>query len=690
MSADDDPNQYILAGDQGIVYAAMMGAKVINCSWGGGGGSQAEQDIIDFATQRGALVVAAAGNDATDAFQSPASYRNVLSVASTGPGDVRSSFSNYGDFVEVCAPGENILSTVLSSTGYGYGYMAGTSMASPLTAALVALVRAIKPNYTALQAGEQVRVTCDNIDAINPSFAGRLGRGRINAFRAVTEFTNPSVRLQSYTVNDFPGGNGNGVPQPAETLNVVCQWRNYLSQTSAGAAVQMTTASPYLTIIKGAFPIPSLGTLDSITNASSPFRVFLKPNIPQSDSVRLQLTFTDGSFTDVQYISFLVNPTFATENANALQMTLTNNGRLGFYDFPANQLGVGFVFHGANQLFEGGLIIGRSATQLVDVVRNPNNTQDADFISRNIYALAPGTSDQDGFITFSDSAAAPANQIGLQVKMHSYAWSDPADSKYIILQYALTNITTSTISNVYAGVFLDWDLGSATANYSRYDASRSLGYAYDGDPAGQRVYVGIRALDSAASFRSLVNTSSLDLSRAGKWDWISNGFKATDAGPADIHHVISSGPYTLGPGFTKSVAFALVAGDSSLANIQQNADAAKARWRTIAQTVGVEGGTTAVPMTYQLSQNYPNPFNPATTIEFRVPNSGFVTLKVYDVLGREVATLVNDVRPAGVYTIRWDASLLPSGVYFYQMRAGDAATGSARSFVATKKMVFTK
>jgi hypothetical protein len=85
---------------------------------------------------------------------------------------------------------------------------------------------------------------------------------------------------------------------------------------------------------------------------------------------------------------------------------------------------------------------------------------------------------------------------------------------------------------------------------------------------------------------------------------------------------------------------------------------------------------------FALSQNYPNPFNPSTSFEFRVSSFGFVSLSVFDVLGREVATLVHDVRPAGVYNVRWDATAISSGVYFYRLRASDC--------VETKKMVFTK
>jgi len=341
------------------------------------------------------------------------------------------------------------------------------------------------------------------------------------------------------------------------------------------------------------------------------------------------------------------------------------------------------------------LMIGTSSTQLVDVVRNITAGQDEDLASSSFFTLkTPGiTSDQDGFTTFTDSAAPTLNRIGLQVKMHSYAYSDPLDSKYIILQYDIQNTNSRTsITNLYAGIFLDWDIGKTSeevgSNYSRYDATRSLGYAFSSVSGGLREYLGIRALDSAASFRSLVNSGSIDLSRASKWDWMTGGFAASAAGPADIHQAISSGPYTIAPGATRTVSFALVAGDSSLANLQQNADAAKTKWRRL--TVGIAENGPSVPLRYELMQNYPNPFNPSTAISYQLPApSGaegsavsFVTLKVFDILGRQVTVLVNEVRQPGIHTVRWDASLFPSGVYFYRMEAGD--------FRATRKLMVVK
>jgi hypothetical protein len=90
----------------------------------------------------------------------------------------------------------------------------------------------------------------------------------------------------------------------------------------------------------------------------------------------------------------------------------------------------------------------------------------------------------------------------------------------------------------------------------------------------------------------------------------------------------------------------------------------------------------AIPREYVLAQNYPNPFNPATTISYQLRSAGGVTLRVYDVLGREVATLADGYQQAGSYTKSFDASRLSSGVYFYRLHAG--------SFVNTKKMVLAK
>jgi hypothetical protein len=102
----------------------------------------------------------------------------------------------------------------------------------------------------------------------------------------------------------------------------------------------------------------------------------------------------------------------------------------------------------------------------------------------------------------------------------------------------------------------------------------------------------------------------------------------------------------------------------------------------IVTSTGEENNVSSIPETFSLSQNYPNPFNPTTNLEFGISNLGFVSLKVYDILGKEVKTLVNETKPAGIYKIEFDGSSLSSGVYYYRLVSG--------SFTDVKRMVLLK
>ena len=95
-----------------------------------------------------------------------------------------------------------------------------------------------------------------------------------------------------------------------------------------------------------------------------------------------------------------------------------------------------------------------------------------------------------------------------------------------------------------------------------------------------------------------------------------------------------------------------------------------------------ERGETGQLIKFKLGLNYPNPFNPTTDIRYQIADGGFVSLKIFDVLGREVSTLVNEVKYPGTYTVNWDANGLPGGVYFYRLQAGD--------FMQARKLILTR
>ncbi len=177
----NDPDK-INKGLEGITWAADHGADVISCSWGSSAPALTGQLVINDAHDLGSIIVAAAGNDNLDNTSFPANYYHVIAVASTGISDMKSDFSNFGDWIDVCAPGNFILSTIPYDD---YAYMDGTSMACPLVASLCGLVLSLDPTLSPGAVEYCITSTADNIDNENPSFIGKLGSGRINAYQAL-------------------------------------------------------------------------------------------------------------------------------------------------------------------------------------------------------------------------------------------------------------------------------------------------------------------------------------------------------------------------------------------------------------------------------------------------------------------------------------------------------------------------
>jgi serine protease len=181
-TSDGGSSSSITDGYAGISYAANSGADVISCSWGGSGYSSTGQNVVTNAWNMGSIVVVAAGNSNVNTQFYPAAYTNALAVASSSSSDAKSSFSNYGTWVDVTAPGSSIYSTIPSNT---YGSMSGTSMACPIVAGLCGLMKSLNPGITQTALINCLLNSCDNIDSQNPSYIGQLGAGRINANNAM-------------------------------------------------------------------------------------------------------------------------------------------------------------------------------------------------------------------------------------------------------------------------------------------------------------------------------------------------------------------------------------------------------------------------------------------------------------------------------------------------------------------------
>jgi subtilisin family serine protease len=161
-----------------IRYAAQHGAQVINMSFGTSSPSQTLRSAVDYARSFNVLLVASAGNDNTSQPQYPAAFNGVMTAAATDLRDVKGSFSNYGSYVFVDAPGVNVISAY---PGGFYGIVSGTSFSAPAVSGTAALVRSLRATGVA----GSIANGAINVDSKNPNHAGQLGYGRIDVLQAV-------------------------------------------------------------------------------------------------------------------------------------------------------------------------------------------------------------------------------------------------------------------------------------------------------------------------------------------------------------------------------------------------------------------------------------------------------------------------------------------------------------------------
>jgi len=177
-----DGRGYLEAADAAaaIIYAAENHANIISCSWGLYDNIQIIHEAVEYAYNAGVLLVAAAGNELTDENFYPAAYNEVMAISATNDQDRAALFSNFGEWIELAAPGTDIYSTILDDS---YDYMSGTSMATPFVAGVAALVWSRFPNMNRNQVRGQLRFTSDDLG--EEGFDVRFGYGRLNARRAV-------------------------------------------------------------------------------------------------------------------------------------------------------------------------------------------------------------------------------------------------------------------------------------------------------------------------------------------------------------------------------------------------------------------------------------------------------------------------------------------------------------------------
>ncbi len=440
----------IIYGYQSLLYAAMMGFDVVNCSWGSTSYSCVAQSIIDYVVSRDVAIVGGSGNHGSSISFYPAGFNGVLGVGVTNYLDTLETMSSYGTHCKIVAPGTGTWTT---DNNGAYSGFCCTSGASPIVAAAVTLIRARHPELNARQALELARQSTDDITSINPNNKDYLP-GRINFLKAVTKepFSTPSIALNStkyYNSNNLEIERFND----GDTLILKLNCFNFL-----GAASNLTCKLSVLNdenneieIIDSTVVISNVLQNDQVQIAD--FKFLLKEVSIKKFFFRVDLS--DGNnYKDFFLFSFNAPLNFTNFSSDSIKFSACDNGRIGYYDTPNNSLGIGFSFdNNCSMLFEGSLIVTENMSKIVNNARNASSGDaDDDFVTVKKF-LDP----EDSLGIFSDNSAPEDQRLNIEIQNKITTYKN----EYPCVRFDITikNISDVPLQKISAGYYFDWDIG---------------------------------------------------------------------------------------------------------------------------------------------------------------------------------------------------------------------------------------
>ena len=630
-------SELICYSTEGIIYAYINGADIINASFGVYDHySTVQHAAIKSAFEAGALVVAAAGNDTNnndDKKHYPSDLPEVLGVGATrATSDVIASFSNYGRSVPIFAPGIDIETTDVNGT---YASVRGTSYAAPLVAGVAALLKTLRNDWGPGRIREHLRLTADNIDGANRSdLAGLLGSGRVNAHRAVTASEKPGVRLESTVFTD---ANGNLAYEPGEEITVSATFTNH-GGSGSNISIGFTSIDRYIRWNTSSHHAGALRHGDSFTGD---YTFTVQPGVPATHELRLVTSISEGDFRDSPDfvdVSFISIARSATHTTPSIQVSFLDSGNIGHLEHAGSSHDPGIGFQvlqpggtWEDYLYEGGLVVGRGPSQVMSSVRGSNGGYEQDFApAAGSYPqiVDPGqVGSQDGSVTLVGSSTSSAG-LNLKISQQSYTYDAAANDDYIVLHYTLTNTGQSDLNGLYTGLYLDWNVGSNVySNDAGFDVSRSVGYVTESGSSNR--FVGARLLSAGANLSYTALDNDLepvggDFTDAEKWALLSGGIGTTTRSSVAASQFIAAGPIDLSVNGSEEVVFALVSGQS-LSSMLQNADAAYREWNGVTlalSTIPVSISEGAGPTTVTVTATSLVTLNNAAVLPISVTGSG--------------------------------------------------------------------
>ena len=674
-----DDFEYLCSENDGILYASANGAQIINLSYGGFKYDSTEELVIQAATDLGSLVVVSAQDykiEMIEYWDYPSSFVTTLNVCGTDMDSYQVN-SSRGYTIDVCTA-----SRVLTTSGGGYFFSRGTSFAAPLVSGIAALVMTRFPEFGPEQVREQIRATADSkiYQHHPPSYEGLLGRGYVNAYRAVTETDKISVRMVNWEAT-------NQSLDPQEQTRITATFESFLADAE-NLTVEFVSNLPQVTFPGGStFNIGPLSGGEQIKiefslmpAADIPYKSFLfvEPRISTSDGL-----IVSGS----DAVRFIANDAqLALHETATLSYTMTSEGNIGHTDFGwtrttdyIGQVGQAYL-KGRSFSHEAGLLVGidpyRVAGSVFEKKRNFSQNQDFFPISSMEFLK-----NEEGHQMSRVMMMAKANKLpGLKIVQESLVNALNHYEDVVLFRYRLKNQSNESVEGVHAGLYF--------AFTNKFNDSTGMGRYQNGDNEEIFPYMGLtqrfdvgyvgfvvlsdlakkhyRTYEEEEWYRELFQPEDV-------WDGLTGGIvmpsvQDIEGGEAQL---MASGPHEIAAHSEVVIDFAIVFGEDlgDLTENVSNAFVLRDSWIDIPANIAARSGA-ELPEFVVLWGNYPNPVSGITNIEFDLPSTAQISVVVTDLLGRTVKTLpYGRFGPGRAHLLQINADELSAGVYYYTLSA---------------------
>jgi subtilisin family serine protease len=645
---------------ESILYAAILGVKVLNCSWGVVKPySDIDQSIINYALSMDVSIVAAAGNTSNkvtkyDIFY-PASYYGVLGVGEVNSNDRLTSSSSISLGCRILAPGEGNMTT----TNQGYSECdGGTSFASPVIAGAVGLFRSKYPELSALQAIEFVRQSVD----IHPNFSNNdkaLIPGRINLLKMLTidPMSIPAVVPELYTYYDQNGEetdrfkSGDKAFLRILATNVLGNANNLNFTLSVAFDPTSSVAIENSEI--------SLATIsNNETVLLEGFSIKINNNFTGNVILRVDITDENG-YTDFFKFAFIPTREISTFYTDNIKFSMSDFGEFGFSTNTSNIGGYGFNYKNfGNQVYRNSSVM--VSAQPDKLIYNSSVNQ--------VYGFSPVKSfisPQRHLGIYNDSKSS-SNKIGVEITQSINIFSPK--SKAARLEFKIKNTGDESIEGLALGLYLDWDIGTEPSLNRTRLFEDAIPNEYKGkNAAAQIAYIQTEyPYFGSASYSSNPNdeaqAAGLDFNYIGNFNR-ANRFLALNSGTSiqtdledDIGSLVGikfSEP--VNPDDERECVICIGAGDneSELSEVLKNC----LLGITSVEDFAIENNPVMV---------YPNPANDVVFIQLN-ENSSRLLYQLYDNLGNSLITYEYQNGLNAGDRIGFDISGIRNGIYILHL-----------------------